>query len=86
MNATKGPIRRWILNGVEKRNLYFQFKYKDPSKVTEFLKSKEEFLWLLMVVMTKEEDSSLITPHYAPRPLNIEIEEKIPLMFNYVKH
>ena len=56
------PIRRWILNGVEKRNLYFQFKYKDPSKVTEFLKSKEEFLWLLMVVMTKEEDSSLITP------------------------
>ena len=27
---TKGPIRRWILKGVEKKNLYFWFKYKDP--------------------------------------------------------
>ena len=45
--CTKGPIRKWILKGVEKRNLYFRFKYKDTSKVTEFLKSKEELLSLL---------------------------------------
>ena len=51
---TKGPIRKWILKGVEKRNLYFRLRYKEPYKVIEFPKSNEDFLSLLIESLCTE--------------------------------